>query len=224
MSDFLKPPSLQEKSHLNGSAAEYHRQLLSPEGSGHLDYLMSERALSLDTIKQFQLGAVLNPGASDSTARGFISIPYQSPTGVLRMRFRQGPDSDAPFKYWSARGSRNRVFNTGALVNPGHWIAICEGEMDTISATQCGIPAVGIPGVQNWKPYMRNMLSGFSRIIVLADNDDKGQGAEFGERLAMELEEAKVVLAPKGHDVNSAMKELGIAGVREAFGIDKHSE
>ena len=127
-------------------------------------------------------------------------------------------------KYWSPKGTRTRVFNTNALLNPGHWIAICEGEFDTMAATQAGIPAVGIPGVQQWAGYMRNMLNGFSRIIVLADNDDKGQGQEFGEKIADQLDEVKICLAPKGHDVNSTLKEFGVSGLREKFGIDKHSE
>jgi DNA primase len=140
------------------------------------------------------------------------------------MRFRRPPDSEHPAKYWSPAGSKTRVFNTSALLNPGHWIAICEGEFDTMAATQAGIPAVGFPGVQSWEPYCRNMLSGFSRIIVLADNDDKGQGLAFGEMIAEQLEETKFVLAPPGHDVNSTLKELGIRGLRDHFGIDKHSE
>ena len=211
---------------LGTTAAEYHKQLMSPEGRSHLDYLMSERALSLDIIKQFQLGVVLGQDVSPSneSVRGFISVPYLSPTGVLSMRFRRPPDSEAPMKYWSPKGTRTRVFNTSALLNPGHWLAICEGEFDTIAATQAGIPAIGIPGVQQWAPYMRSMLSGFSRILVLADNDDKGQGNAFGEMIAEQLEEVKVILAPKDHDVNSTLKELGIHGLRQHFGIDKQSE
>lgn len=221
---FLKPPSLLEKSALDGAATAYSEQLMSPEGSELLAYLTESRALSLETIKAFRLGAVLNPVASNEKARGFISIPYQSPTGVLTMRFRRGPDSDAPMKYYSPAGTRTRMFNTNALVNPGHWIAICEGEFDTIAATQAGIPAIGIPGVQSWAPYMRHALSGFSRVIVLADNDDKGQGVQFGEMIAEQLDEVKIVTAPPGHDVNSTLKELGIHGLREHFGIDKHSD
>ena len=127
-------------------------------------------------------------------------------------------------KYFSPRGTRSRVFNTNALLNPGHWIAICEGEFDTMAATQAGIPAIGIPGVQAWAPYMRAMLSGFSRILVLADNDDAGQGLAFGEMIAEQLDEVKICLAPKGHDVNSTLRELGAAGLRAHFKIDKHSE
>lgn len=211
---------------LGTTAAAYHKQLLSPEGQSHLDYLMNERSLSLDIIKLFQLGVVLGPDVSPSneSVRGFISVPYLSPTGVLSMRFRRPPDSEAPMKYWSPKGTRTRVYNTNALLNPGHWLAICEGEFDTIAATQAGIPAIGIPGVQSWAPYMRNMLSGFSRVLVLADNDDAGQGNAFGEMIAEQLEETKIVLAPKGHDVNSTLKELGIHGLRQHFGIDKQSE
>lgn len=219
----MKPPSALEKSLLATSSEEYHKQLLSSDGKSHLDYLMTERGYSLETIKQFKLGAVLGPDVSpaDEAKRGWISIPYLSPTGVLMIRYRRPPGSDAPMKYWTSKGDKMRMFNTNALVNPGHWIAICEGEGDTMAATQCGIPAVGVPGVHHWKPYMRQMLSGFSRIIVLADNDDKGQGQEFGEMLAGELEEAKTILAPPGHDVNSALVELGPAGLRAHFGIDK---
>jgi DNA primase len=71
---------------------------------------------------------------------------------------------------------------------------------------------------------MRNVLSGFSRVIVLADNDDSGQGLAFGEMIAEQLDEVKIVLAPKGHDVNSTLKELGPAGLRSHFGVDKHSD
>ena len=209
---------------LGTTAAEYHKQLLSPEGESLLAYLIQDRALTMETVQRFQLGAVLNPAASNETARGWISIPYLSPTGVLSMRFRQPPGSEAPMKYWSPKGTRTRVFNTNALLNPGHWIAICEGEFDTMAATQAGIPAIGIPGVQQWSGYMRNMLSGFSRVIVLADNDDKGQGLAFGEKVAEQLEETKIVLAPAGHDVNSTLKEFGVSGLRDKFGIDKHSE
>jgi len=187
---------------------------------------MADRGLSLETLKQFQIGIVQGPDVfpSHESVRGFYSIPFLSPTGVLSMRFRRPPGSEAPMKYFSPRGTRSRVFNTNALLNPGHWIAICEGEFDTMAATQAGIPAIGIPGVQAWAGYMRNMLSGFSRIIVLADNDDAGQGLKFGEMIAEQLEETKVILAPPGHDVNSTLRELGVHGLREHFGVNKQTD
>jgi DNA primase len=224
---FLKPPSLPEKSLLGGAAESYHQQLLSQKESELYRYLIVERGLTLETIKHFRLGVAQGQDVSPNheSKRGWLTIPYLSPTGVLSMRFRRPPDSDHQAKYWSPAGSKSRVFNTNALLNPGHWIAICEGEFDTMAATQAGIPAVGFPGVKSWQPYCRHMLSGFSRIVVLADNDDKdGQGAKFGEMIAEQLEGVEVALAPPGHDVNSTLKELGIHGLREHFGIDKHSE
>lgn len=211
-----------------GTATDaYHQALLSQEGESLLDYLTTTRGYSLETIKAFKLGGVLGPDVlpADEPKRGWLAFPYLSPTGTLMIRYRRPPGRDAPMKYWTSKGDKMRMFNTNALVNPGHWIAICEGEGDTIAATQCGIPAVGVPGVHHWKPYMRNQLSGFSRILVLADNDDKdGQGAKFGEMIADQLDEVKVILAPKGHDVNSTLTTLGAAGLRAHFGIDKHSD
>lgn len=212
---------------LDTATDSYHQALFSKGAENHLAYFQTERGYSLETIRQFKLGAVHGPDvlASDEPKRGWLTIPYLSPTGTLMIRYRRPPGSDAPMKYWTSKGDKMRMFNTNALVNPGHWLAICEGEGDTMAAVQCGIPAVGIPGVTHWKPYMRNMLSGFSRIIVLADNDDKnGEGAKFGEMISEQLDEVKVVLAPKGHDVNSTLVELGAAGLRSHFGIDKHAE
>jgi DNA primase len=224
MSNFLRPPSLLEKSALDGAAEKYHQQLLSPAGAGLRAYLTESRGLSPEIIAQFKLGAVLEPAASNETVRGWLSIPYLSPTGTLSMRFRRPPESDAPMKYWSPKHTRTRVYNTNALVNPGSWLCVAEGEIDCVSAVQAGLPTIGIPGVQSWASYMKNMLSGFSRIIVLADNDDSGQGLSFGEMIAEQLDEVKIVLAPKGHDVNSVLKEFGTHGVREKFGIDKQGD
>ena len=207
-----------------GTATDaYHKALLSPDASDHYRYLTEERGFSPETIDRFKLGVVLGPDVlpTDEPKRGWLAFPYLSPTGVLMIRYRRPPGSDAPMKYWTSKGDKMRMFNTNALMNPGHWIAICEGEGDTMAATQCGIPAVGIPGVHHWKPYMRNQLSGFSRIIVLADNDDSGQGLAFGEMIADQMDEVKIVLAPKGHDVNSVLAEFGTQGVRDKFGIDK---
>jgi DNA primase len=224
---FLRPPSALEKSLLDTATDNYHQALLSQGAESHLAYLTEERGFSLETIKRFKLGVVLGQGvlASDEPKRGWLTIPYLSPTGTLMIRYRRPPGSTAPMKYWTSKGDKMRMFNTNALVSPGHWIAICEGEADTMAAVQCGIPAVGVPGVHHWKPYMRNILSGFSRVVVMADNDDKEeQGAKFGEMIAEQLDEVKVILSPKGHDVNSTMLALGPAGLRQHFGIDKHSE
>ena len=72
-------------------------------------------------------------------------------------------------------------------------------------------PAIGCAGVSSWKDHYKHLLDGFQHVIVLCDNDDKGQGSEFGDAIVSKLPEQDVtkILMPKGHDVNSAYLDGG---------------
>ncbi|MFC0547072.1 toprim domain-containing protein [Kutzneria chonburiensis] len=106
-------------------------------------------------------------------------------------------------------GDRPRLYNTPALMTASDQIAICEGELDTVTAAACGLDAVGVPGVEAWQPHFAPAFLGYERVYLLADNDDSGQGLKFAERIAGELPNARVVLMPHGHDVNSLVMQQG---------------
>lgn len=198
---------------LEKRAVSYHEQLFSPNGSGLLDYLIDERGLQPETLSQFQLGAVVNPDGLDEKAVGKISIPYLTRSGVVALRFRRGPVGEGP-KYWQPPGSNITIFNVNELVKHQRWIAICEGEIDCITATQAGIPAVGIPGASAWKDHYGTLFEGYERVIILADNDDKGAGEQFAAKVAEEVPEPAIITMPDGHDVNSFYCEHGAKELR----------
>ena len=50
----------------------------------------------------------------------------------------------------SRPGATTHIFNIGALSADSDFLAICEGELDTVVATQAGLNAVGLPGANNW--------------------------------------------------------------------------
>lgn len=194
---------------LEKRTAEYHRQLFTPEGAGLLEYLTAGRGLSMDTIARFRLGCVVDPDVYDEQARGMLSIPYLRPAGPVGLRFRRPPGVEHGPKYWQPPGSVSGMFNTEPIIHGGEWCVVCEGEFDAIMATQCGLPAVGVPGVSNWKDHYVPMFAGFERVMILADNDDKGQGREFAEAVARKVPGPIVRLMPQGHDVNSFVLEQG---------------
>lgn len=149
---------------------------------------------------------------------GMIAIPYLSPDGwTLQIRFRRIGDGDGP-KYLSVPGAPPRLYNTRTLDDSYTEIFVTEGEPDTWIATQCGLPAVGIPGVSSWCPEWALPLLQYDAVYLLADNDDKGQGAKLGERMAADLPNLRIILMPEGHDVNSFVLSEGADALLERVG------
>jgi DNA primase len=138
-----------------------------------------------------------------------LSIPYLTRTGVTAIRFRRLGSEDSGPKYRSEPGEPPRIFNANALLQPSPFIAICEGEFDAMAAHEAGIPAVGIAGVSAWKDYFARCFKGYSAVYILTDADDKGQGLEFGEKVAAQIKNARISPMPEGHDVNSFVLENG---------------
>lgn len=191
----------------------YHEQLFSQSGSALLDYLIDARGLEPETLSQFQLGAVVSPEASDEPAQGKIAIPYLTKSGPVALRFRRGPEGEGP-KYWQPAGSNITIFNVNELVKHQRWIAVCEGEIDCMTATQAGIPAVGIPGASAWKDHYSSLFEGYERVIILADNDDQGAGMDFAKKVAEEVPSPAIIQMPDGEDVNSFYVKHGAKELR----------
>jgi DNA primase len=104
-------------------------------------------------------------------------------------------------------GDRPRLYNTKALMLPTENIAITEGEVDAVTATVCGVPAVGVPGSQAWQPHFREPFLGYRNVFVLADGDEAG--ISFANTIAATLPNAKVIPMPAGDDVNSLVLSRG---------------
>jgi DNA primase len=191
---------------------------------GAVSYLTS-RGLSKDSAISFRLGVVKDPLSElgHEPYRGMLCLPYLTPAGPVSLRFRALPDSEGQItgpKYRTMPGDMPRLFNPSALLASGPYVAICEGEFDAMTAVQAGIPAVGAPGVSSWKPAFSRAFRGYRKVFILADSDDKGQGLQFGEKLAGEIENAVLVPMPAGHDVSSFVLEQGAEALRERLGLN----
>jgi DNA primase len=110
------------------------------------------------------------------------------------------------------------MYNVLAFRNPSDVIAICEGEIDTITAnTLCGIPAVGLAGVNAWRPFYARAFLDYQRVLVLADGDQPGK--ELGKKIASVVEQAIVIPMPDGMDVNATYMNEGADGIRRRAGV-----
>lgn len=148
---------------------------------------------------------------------GRLAIPYITPVGgVVELRFRALLDDGSP-KYLSRAGAEPHLYNVNAFTADTDVIAICEGEIDTITAHYlCGIPAVGLAGANGWKNWYSRAFMDY-RVLVLCDGDEPGR--DLGKRIAQQMDNAIVVSMPDGQDVNSVYLSEGSDGVRKRVGM-----
>ncbi|MET8382539.1 toprim domain-containing protein [Streptosporangium canum] len=200
-------PSDSLRSFLEQASTRYQESL---KGSPAETYLVEKRGLDNEVIERFSLGYVDVPLPGHEKYQGYLAIPYLTPDGSLTsIRFRR-LGGDGP-KYLTVSGDMPRLYNAPALVQPYTGVCITEGEIDAITAEQCGLPAVGVPGATSWQSIWYLLFKQYDVVFVLTD-DDKA-GAEFGQAVSRGLETARVI-PMTGGDVNSFVREHGADALR----------
>lgn len=179
-------------------------------------YLMA-RGLSKEAALTHRLGYVHEPVIGHEQYAGRLAIPYITPTGVVDIRFRAVRDDDSP-KYLSRSGAESTLYNVPAFESNEDYIAICEGEMDTIVAhSLAGIPAVGLAGANAWKNWYARAFMDYRKVFVLCDGDQPGR--DLGKKIAQQIDVAIVVTMPDGLDVNDLYLSEGADGLRKRIGV-----
>jgi DNA primase len=182
-------------------AAVHYADSISDEALAYL----AGRGISEETAARYQIGTIVNPIEGHQMYEGWISIPYMTALGLcVGFKFRRLDDGKP--KYGSPVGQKSHLFNVLATMSATKSIVICEGEFDAIvMEANCGVPAVGVPGVAAWKPYYTKLFSGFDVVYVVGDNDVKEDGSnpgmEFSRRVAGEVLNSQIVQLPPGMDI-----------------------
>ena len=191
----------QEQAKLLEEAAYHYAQEISPEALHYLE----GRGISEQTAAILRLGSIVDPIEGHQGYEGWISIPYFTALDrCVGFKFRRLDDGKP--KYGAPVGQKSHLYNVIATMANESRIVVCEGEFDAIIMdANCGIPAVGVPGVAAWKPYYSKLFNGFDMVYVIGDNDVKedgsNPGAEFSRRVAGELINSQIVQLPPGMDI-----------------------
>ena len=182
-------------------AAHHYAQAISDRALGYL----AGRGISEETAARFRLGTITDPIEGHQGYEGWLAIPYFTALDLcVGFKFRRLDDGKP--KYGAPVGQKSHLFNVIATLSATKSIVICEGEFDAIiMESNCGIPAVGVPGVAAWKPYYQKLFNGFDIVYVVGDNDVKedgtNPGAEFSRRVASEISNSQIVTLPPGLDI-----------------------
>ena len=202
--------SVELKRSLQQAAELYHAQL-----GPAVPYLMG-RGVTEETANMFRLGFVSEPQIGHEQYAGRLAIPFITPSGVIDIRFR-ALDTDDGAKYLTRPGASSHLYNVPAFQVDTDVIAICEGEFDTMIATQCGVTAVGVSGANNWKDWYQRAFRDYRRVFVLTDGDSAGR--ELGNRIAKQIDVAVIAPMPDGMDVNEFVQAHGGQALRDRVGL-----
>lgn len=207
--------SVQRRELLAQATEKYSQALV---GSAAEEYLTS-RGIPVEVAQRFSLGYVAEPVEGHERFRGRLAIPYRTPSGVVGVRFRTLDPEGEP-KYDSEAGQRTGLYNVPDLHRSEPWIAVCEGELDTVVMSGVvGVPAIGIPGVEHWGKKGRvwsRLLQDYEQVFIVMDPDKAGQKAV--KQIAAQVENPVVIDLPA--DVNETVQIYGPNHVLEQMGLD----
>lgn len=200
------------------AASRYEANLELAVGQDALGYLQL-RGLPIAAARRFRLGVVDGgEGSEHPEYAGWLAIPYLTRAGVVSFKFRNLAEDATP-KYIGPY--ETRLYNTLAMdaADRTGVLAICEGELDAITLELCGIPAVGVPGVQVYKkhPEWRELFNGYQRVLIFQDDDEPGR--ELAKQLHGDIGASSIIRLP-GADVNDTFLAFGREGIRRAAGLE----
>ena len=202
-------------------AAEKYQEALT--GSPAEAYL-SERGIDPAAAATARLGWTSDPIPGHEQYLNMLSIPYWTKSGVAAMKFRHVEDRASGPGYLNQQGVTPGMYNACEAVMSGSpYVVICEGENDCVIAHYvCGVNAVAVAGVNNWKKHHPRVLKGFRSIYVLADNDDRednpGQNVLAGT-IVGDIPRARNILLPRGSDVTDHVLANGKESIAALLGI-----
>lgn len=170
------------------------------------------RGLGLEFARSRGLGVVREPIPGHENMVGRLAIPYLTDVGPVNMNFRCIQDHNCKeipkhSKYMKRKGSSTNLYGVQSADWAEEWIVVTEGEIDALVWHQIGVPAMGVPGAENWQDHWVNVLEDFSRVYLAEDGDDAGK--DLWIAMSENLTNVIRMKMPDGEDTNSMFLKEG---------------
>lgn len=136
-----------------------------------------------------------------------ILFPYLSPKGELELSKWRGMSEK---RFWSNEDPIPCLFGWQSIPPEAREVVLTEGEVDQLSYTEQGIPALSLPkgggsgGKQDWIEYEFHRLDRFEWIYLSMDGDSPGQEAKKEILDRVGRHRCKIVNLDECHDANEA--------------------
>jgi len=134
-------------------------------------YLQEQRKLTWETCQQFQI----------QEKNDFIVLPYLVDNETLQIKQISIHRKDNKKKIFVERNAQQCLFGWQTIPSVAREITLTEGEIDAMTLTQYGIPALSLPfgggnaAKHKWLEFEFERLSHFDKIYLCFDNDTVGQ-------------------------------------------------
>jgi len=176
----------------------------------NIDVRSARRGCTLDEyakVKHLAPGFLKGLGLSDGEWFGtpVVNIPYKDESGALiRMRKRlalhkDGRSSKDNRFRWD-KGSEQPLYGLWRLTDVEHagWVLLVEGESDCHTAWTYGIPALGVPGANNWDKAKGSILPRLAALEVYVWREPDQGGDAFIKAIQRDLPNARIIIPPTG--------------------------
>lgn len=173
---------------------------------------LAGRGVDLEHARSRGLGVVREPIPGHENMVGRLAIPYLTDVGPVNMNFRCIQDHNCKeipkhSKYMKRKGSSTNLYGVQSADWAEEWIVVTEGEIDALVWHQIGVPAMGVPGAENWQDHWVNVLEDFSRVYLAEDGDDAGK--DLWIAMSENLTNVIRMKMPDGEDTNSMFLKEG---------------
>jgi len=105
-----------------------------------------------------------------------VEIPYADQSGEqVAIRYRISSGGDDKFRW--KKGSKTSLYGLHKLeeAHDAGYVLLLEGESDCHTAWYRGFPALGVPGVDNWRDEWAEHLDSIPKIFVVVEPDEAGE-------------------------------------------------
>lgn len=182
-----------------------------------LAYLTETRCLNPATIEQFKLATKRHfiPIDGDKAERDCIVFPFLTAAAELAMCKYLCIDRGASGKkvIWSDPGCQPVLFGWQALDPKTRWVILCEGEINAMSWSQYGFPALATPrgagkgAKHDWIAEEWENLERFDTIFLNFDPDEAGLSSLKDLPARLGQHRCKIVPALPFKDANDCLRE-----------------
>lgn len=194
-------------------------QPLAPDLSVEADELIEEVAI----WRGLQLATLLQYGVKvDDHPTHPIVFPYPNLTGVWYERRRAWVGDSRANKYLSPKGTSPHLYNPLHLGPNAGQVWFCEGEFDTLTLIENGIPALGVAGTNAFNRKWVHLYED-STVVVAYDGDPAGIEAagKLVEVFRDRRTRAFSLPTPDGYDLNELHQEGALTETIKAFADDE---
>ncbi len=191
--------------------------LAADKARGTADYMRA--TFSQDELRR---SGLISKKGNLLCARGAILIPFVTDGAVVNIEFRPHDPSHADTKSWFLSGIPTPVAYNINLLDSIDTVVLCEGAIDTLSALDVDVPAIGLRSTSGDHSALVERLAGKSVAIAL-DADKAGTAKRI--RLIESFNRVgiphTIVPIPDGKDLNDlliedrdAMREMLVTALR----------